>query len=107
MRPTPIRMQIFDKLAADQARLEDIINACDGTIWIANSKSLPMRYACPIGMTDVTKLSVVKNAAWRYAVIAIQSRHAVTGRTHQPSGCRISRRGWNDSCTIIPELWSP
>ena len=72
-RPTPSEDADFDKLAAEQAKLEAILAASDGTTWSASWKSPPMRCACRRGMPRSATCPAVKSAAWRCAACCCPS----------------------------------
>ena len=79
----------FDALAAEQARLENILQASDGhnlerTLEIAADALAPATLGCRCQQT----LRWRKTSCRAVQAAAVQTRHAVARRTHQPPRCR-------------------
>lgn len=79
----------FDKLAAQQGKFEEIIQAHDGHNLNVQLERAADALRLPDWDAKIEKLSGVNAAASHCAACCWKTRHAAARRTDQPHGCRI------------------
>ena len=103
---TPMPDADFDKLAAEQARLEDILNACDGHNLDRKLEVAADALRLPDWDADVTTLSGGEKR--RVALCRLLLSNPDMLLLDEPTNHldAESSPGWNASCTITPAPWS-
>ncbi len=81
----------FDKLAAEQAKLESILQASDGHNRSVSWKSPPTRCACRPGMRRFRSFPVAKSAVSRCAACCSPHRICCFSMNRPTTGCRLGR----------------
>jgi ATPase subunit of ABC transporter with duplicated ATPase domains len=81
----------FDKLAAEQAKLEAILQASDGHNLERQLEVAADALRLPAWDAKSNTCPVVKSAAWPCAACCCPPRHAAARRTDQPPGRRFRR----------------
>ena len=95
----------FDALAAEQAKLEAILQASDGHNLERQLEVAADALRLPAWTPRSSTCPVVRNAAWRCAACCYR-RQTCCCSTSRPTTWTPTRwPGWSASCTISPAQW--
>ncbi len=95
----------FDKLAAQQGKFEEIIQAHDGHNLNVQLSARPTPCACRTGMRKSLIFPVVNAAASRCAVCCWKNRICCCSTNRPTTSTPSPSPGWNASCTTSKAPW--